>query len=102
MNKNYVVVWEYVVRTGLEREFEGAYAADGIWGKFFAASTDYIGTELLRDRSTARYWTIDRWTSGHARRQFIDEHRTEYDRIDGDCAHLTQAEIELGEFDAID
>src|SRR5262245_2139467 len=61
---SHVIVWEFRVRAGCEREFEEAYGPGGAWAQLFAASPDCLGTELLRDEADhRRYLTVDRWGS---------------------------------------
>ena len=51
--------------------FEAAYGPEGSWAKLFSTSTEYLGTELLRDAYiSGTYLTIDRWGSEEAFRAF--------------------------------
>ena len=97
----YVIIWEYVPRAGAEDEFERACRPDGLWGAFFRQSRHYRGTELLKDVTRRRYWTIDRWDTRESHEQFIAEHQHRYDEIDRRCAELTEAEKELGHFEVV-
>ena len=62
----YVIVWQFEVRPGCEREFERAYGADGDWAQFFRTGTGFVSVELLRDpRNPSAYSTIEAQCGGH-------------------------------------
>ena len=95
----FVVVWEFRVRSGKRRQFETVYGADGVWAKLFRSSKGYIRTDLIRDLKTPRrYMTIDVWTSRAAYARFKKENRAEYRAIDEKCGSLTDGELQVGEF----
>ena len=97
--KEFVVVWEFRVKSGKRREFERAYGPDGVWVKLFRRGKGYIRTDLIRDLKTPRrYLTLDLWTSREAYARFKKENRAEYRAIDERCASLTDAEVKVGEF----
>ena len=57
---DFIIIWEFRVRTGKRRAFEKVYGPDGDWGQFFRTGKGYICTELLSDRGTPlRYLTLD-------------------------------------------
>ncbi|MGH2568150.1 MAG: antibiotic biosynthesis monooxygenase family protein [Bacteroidota bacterium] len=93
----YVVIWEFLAKTGLEAEFERAYGPEGVWVSLFRTDEGYLGTELLHSLDGI-YLTVDRWSSREAYENFKDRNRSEYDAIDRRCAHLTERERELGTF----
>ncbi len=98
----YVILWEFRVRQGREKEFEEAYGPAGTWGRFFARGEGYRGTDLHRDLAGGRrYVTIDRWTSQAAYETFRDRHREEYEAIDARCEALTEHESPLGSFASV-
>lgn len=98
----HVMVWEFRVRRGLERQFEEAYGPDGVWAGFFNRGRGYLGTELLRDIGTSgRYVTVDRWDSREAFEAFREERAAEYETIDRQCEALTESETPVGSFFAI-
>jgi heme-degrading monooxygenase HmoA len=95
----FVIVWEFRVRRGKQREFERVYGAEGDWARFFRRGHGYIRTELIRDVETPRrYLTIDLWTSRPAYLRFKKKNRHEYLAIDEKCASLTRDEVKIGEF----
>lgn len=95
----FVVVWEFEPHPAAAPEFERAYGPEGLWAPLFQRSTDYLGTELLRNLDRpGHYVTIDRWTSREAYERFRTERAAEYRAIDERCAGLTQHEAFLGAF----
>lgn len=97
----YVVVWSFDVTDERRPEFERAYGPDGAWARLFSRSSDYRGTELLRDgERNGRYLTVDRWTSFSAYESFRAQWKAEYEALDRTCAALTHGETRLGAFDA--
>jgi heme-degrading monooxygenase HmoA len=72
---SHVIIWEFVVREGREREFEEVYGSKGAWAVLFAKSAEHLGVELLRDTAAPRrFVTIDRWTSKDSFARFRQEH----------------------------
>jgi heme-degrading monooxygenase HmoA len=95
----FVVIWEFRIRSGKHRAFERIYGPDGDWARLFRTGKGYIRTELIRDLETSRrYLTIDHWSSRKAYARFKKEKRTEYQAIDEKCALLTECEVLAGEF----
>jgi heme-degrading monooxygenase HmoA len=98
----YIIIWEYQVRAERVAEFEEIYSATGAWAKLFQKSKDYLGTELLADeKESHRYITIDRWRSSRDYESFLAESKSEYERLDAQCAGLTEQETLLGRFETI-
>jgi len=56
-------MWEFQVRTGMEKRFEQGYGAKGDWARFFGQDDAFIGTELVHDKGERTYVTLDFWTS---------------------------------------
>jgi len=95
----FVIVWEFHARANKQREFEKAYAPDGVWGTLFRSGDGYIRTELIRDREDPlRYVTIDVWQSRQAYERFKKKNWAEYQAIDKKCESLTRSEKLIGEF----
>lgn len=91
------VVWEFTVRADAVERFERAYGPAGEWARLFARHAGYRGTALLRDLSTpGRYLTVDSWDTIGQRAQMLSREPDEYERIDRECAALTESERELG------
>ncbi len=96
----FTYVWSYEVRDTREADFERLYGPDGGWAQLFRKSSNYLGTDLLRDRKNKnRYLTVDRWDSEPAHRTFVSEHREEFDELDRQGEVLTQDESFVGDFD---
>jgi hypothetical protein len=94
---SHVIVWEFLVKSGREGEFEDVYGARGAWARLFAKSPDHVGTELLRDTTTPnRYLTIDRWKAAGSFGEFREAHRAEYEALDARCEGLTEREAKVG------
>ncbi len=96
----YLAIWEFRVKPGSIAEFERVYGPDGLWARLFRRSVEYLGSELLRDQGrSCRYLTIDRWTSHEALRKFKQDFGAEYAALDKKCEVLTEAELQLGDFE---
>jgi heme-degrading monooxygenase HmoA len=97
----FVVVWQFEVDEEKIAAFETAYRTEGSWARLFRLSSDYKGTELLRDAYvTGKYLTIDRWTSEEAYRAFRRDHDAEYETLDRACDDLTSRESRIGTYAA--
>ncbi|HEX4425420.1 MAG TPA: hypothetical protein VH079_08465 [Terriglobales bacterium] len=95
----YLVVWEFVVKPGMEAGFEEVYGPSGDWVRLFRKDENYLGTELNRGQGDLfRYVTLDFWVSEKAYREFRKKHRDEYQVIDQKCEQLTESERELAKF----
>lgn len=100
-DRHYLAVWEFQVKAECVGEFERVYGRDGLWAQLFRKSTEYLGTELVRDLERAgRYLTIDRWTSREVLGEFKQRFAGEYAALDKTCERLTEAEKLVGEFEA--
>lgn len=98
----YVLVWEFIIRAECQDEFQAIYGPQGDWARLFRRSEGYERTELLHDASGAlRYITLDYWKSRQAFEHFQREHRAEYQALDNRCAHLTEKETRVGEFEVV-
>ena len=97
----FVVVWQFEVAEEKIAAFEAAYSPEGSWAQLFRLSSDYKGTELLRDAYvTGKYLTIDRWSSEEAYRAFRRDHDAEYETLDRACDDLTSRETRIGTYAA--
>lgn len=95
----YVIIWRYRVDPAELAKFEKAYGPKGEWAKFFSASPDYLGTELLvDDERPGEYVTIDRWRSEEACSGFLADHEADYDRLDRRFQALTLTENRVGAY----
>ena len=95
----FVVVWQFEIAEEKIAAFEAAYGPEGSWAQLFRSSSDYRGTELLRDAYIAgSYLTIDRWTSEEAYRAFRKTHDSDYENLDRACDALTSRETRIGTY----
>jgi hypothetical protein len=101
-NSNFVVVWEFWVSPGSERQFEVAYGPLGAWVALFGSDPAYGGTRLVRDLAEPRrYLTFDYWASSAAYDSFRERHVVGYLVIDRECERLTEGEKEIGRFEGV-
>lgn len=99
--RHYLAVWEFQVRAECGPEFEKIYGPVGRWAELFRLSSEFLGTELVRDLKVAgRYLTFDRWTSREALHKFKQQFAAEYAALDRQCERLTEAEALIGEFES--
>ena len=92
-------MWEFQVRTGMEKRFERGYGAKGDWERFFAQDESYMGTELIHNLNGERtYVTLDFWTSQEAYDEFRNRHLAKYKALDRKCQEMTESEREIGRF----
>jgi heme-degrading monooxygenase HmoA len=97
----FVVVWQFEIAEEKITAFEAAYGPEGPWAELFRSSSEYQGTELLRDAYVSgTYLTIDRWASEQAFRDFRRTHDTEYEAVDRSCDALVSRETRIGAFTA--
>jgi hypothetical protein len=95
----FVVVWQFEIAEENVAAFEAAYGSNGSWAQLFRSSSDYQGTELLRDAYVpGTYLTIDRWASEAAFRTFRKEHDAAYESLDRSCDVLTLRETRVGAY----
>jgi len=100
--RQYVVIWEFQVNPEAKLAFEQAYGPAGDWARLFSRSSDYRGTQLLRDTNRpGRLLTFDHWTSREAFHQFKQTHQAAYDALDKQFEALTRNESLLGEFESL-
>ena len=96
------IVWEFRVRAGMEREFEGLYSSSGDWARLFAKSEGYNGTTLMQDATEPRrYLVIDVWRDAASFAAFKHAHGTEYAALDKDCERLAEREVHVGTFEPL-
>lgn len=95
----FVVVWQFQIAEEKIAVFEAAYGPEGTWAQLFRKSSEYRGTELLRDAYVSgSYLTIDRWTSEEAFRSFRKENDSAYESLDRSCDELTERETRVGAY----
>jgi heme-degrading monooxygenase HmoA len=93
------VVWQFEIAEEKVAAFEAAYGPEGAWAQLFRTSTEYQGTELLRDAYIpGSYLTIDRWASEDAFRAFRKRHDGDYETLDRACDEVTSRETRIGAY----
>jgi heme-degrading monooxygenase HmoA len=98
--KVFVYVWEFIVKSARQREFEKAYGPQGEWVKLFSQGKGYLGTELHQDQTNPmRYITIDYWRSREDRDSFRSTFAREFQRLDALCESFIVQEKFMGDFD---
>jgi heme-degrading monooxygenase HmoA len=99
----FVVIWEFTLRPGMQKQFEEAYGDCGPWVSLFRQDPAYIRTELIRDVNEAnRYLTLDIWESEAAYEAFRECRENEYENIDAKCEQMKEAEREVGKFSGLE
>ena len=95
----FVVVWQFEIAEEKISAFEAAYGPEGNWAQLFRSSSEYLGTELLRDTyNSGSYLTVDRWASEDASRSFRKENDAAYEALDRTCDALTSRETRIGAY----
>ncbi len=98
----FTAIWEFQVKKAHKAQFEEAYGESGAWVRLFKKSSEYLGTQLLKDEANEnRYITIDQWSSRKAYEKFRQEHEAEYKEIDKVCEDWTEFENEIGRFEEV-
>ncbi|HEY6251935.1 MAG TPA: antibiotic biosynthesis monooxygenase [Candidatus Angelobacter sp.] len=93
----YVMVWEFRVKAGLEAKFVEEYGPEGSWARLFRKSEGYLRTELVKDvAAERRFLTLDYWKSEEEFNRFRKQHLAEYERLDKEFEGLTEQETRLG------
>jgi heme-degrading monooxygenase HmoA len=96
----FVVLWQFQVKSGLEKEFEKVYGPEGAWAALFRGSPAWRGTRLLRDSSLhGRFITMDFWDSQAAYDAFRMKNAGAYKDLDKRCEMLTESETRVGSFE---
>ena len=98
----FLVLWEYKVKSGSEKQFEEVYGPAGDWARLFRTDSHYRETRLLRDpfRSNV-YLTLDFWASRNSYEDFLTSHKVEYQSIDALGESLTTNERRLGAYELV-
>ena len=95
----FVIIWKFIPKKGLEKQFEEAYGPHGLWIELFSKTNDYLGTSLLREIDSENiYLAVDRWNSKEAYNAFKLRFFEEYHLIDRQCRQLTESEEFSGEY----
>ena len=93
----YLIIWEFNVPVGMEKQFEQTYGPQGEWAQLFRRDEAFLGTELTRSRD-GTYLTLDFWKSQTAYEAFLQRHAADYKAIDQKCEQITESEREVGKF----
>lgn len=99
----FLVLWEYEVKPGSEKQFEKLYGPAGDWAQLFRTDSHYRETRLLHDPLRSNiYLTLDFWTSRDSYETFMATHKSEYQAIDSLGEDLTLHERRLGAYELVD
>lgn len=97
-----MVIWEFLVRPGMGRQFEAEYGPKGEWAGLFVQDKNYFGPQLIRSvRDRRVYLTLDFWKSNRAYESFRKRHAAAYKAIDARCEGLTESEREVGRYGSV-
>ena len=78
-----MVVREFWVSEGRERDFESIFGPDGIWPEMLRRSRQYLGSELrFKLRTERRFRLMDYWESHTGFEAFRRIHQLDCDRFD--------------------
>jgi len=95
----FVILWQFDIAEEKVSAFEEAYGPTASWARLFGRSSEYLGTELLRDAYVpGRFVTVDRWENEEAFRAFRATHDADYEALDRACDSLVAAESRIGAF----
>jgi len=99
----FVILWQFDIAEDKLAAFEESYGPAGKWAQLFRASSEYYGTELLRDQHVpGRFVTVDRWSSLDAFVAFRRDHDADYEALDRASDSLTSAEVRIGSFEVVE
>jgi hypothetical protein len=77
-----VIVREFWVREGCERNFEEVFGPAGIWSELLQRSDQYVRTELrLQSGVERRYRVLDYWISHLGFEGFREQYQTECEKL---------------------
>jgi hypothetical protein len=96
-----VVVREFWVREGCERNFAKVFGADGLWSELLRRSDEYLRTELRAEPGAERrYRTFDYWESHLGFERFREQYQADCDKLSRLIANeeWIEREILLGSF----
>jgi hypothetical protein len=79
-----VVVREFLVGEGRERDFEKVFGPGGIWVELLGNSKQYLGTQLRVELNTGRLFEVkvlDYWRSHWGFERFRGQFQPKYERF---------------------
>ena len=98
----FLVLWEYEVKSGSEKQFEDVYGPVGDWAQLFRTDSHYRETRLLQDSFRSNvYLTLDFWASRDSYEKFLATHKVEYQAIDALGESLTASERRVGAYEMV-
>lgn len=98
--KQYIYIWEYIIKNENRGIFEGYYKSEGKWHLFYSKSDGFIKCELLKDSlNQQRYIALDYWKLKSSKNDIILKYSDEYKKIDSECSELTERNRFMGEFE---
>lgn len=94
----YLVIWRYRIHPQHRDEFEAVYSCEGEWAQLFRKFEGHIRTELLHDKTTGEYMTIDYWRDIDTYTSFHNAGHQAYKDLDDKCERFTEKETFVGAF----
>ena len=99
----FVLAYRYRVADDSRGTFEETYSPDGPWGRLFAQTDGYRGTELMAsEEEPGVYLVLDRWEARAAHVAFMAAHGPAYETFGRECETLWLEELRLGAFDVLE
>ena len=97
------IMWEFIVKTGREDDFERLYGADGEWTAANRVSRSYLGTSFLRDQTNPlRYVVTEYWSEMVVNERHRKHSAALTAEVQAQQATLVDAVEPLGIFTALD
>jgi len=96
-----VIVREFVVAEGSEKDFKKVFGSEGIWSELLRRSAEYLGTDCrLEAAAERRYRVLDYWLSHESFEDFRQKYQLEYEKFSRLIASegLVERETLLGSF----
>jgi len=94
-----LIIWEYWIAHGREKEFAEMYGPNGDWAKLFDEAPGYVRSDLLLDKQDpSRAIVMDWWESRQQYTAFLHEFKAEYEAINARAEMLNSSECCLGWF----
>jgi heme-degrading monooxygenase HmoA len=99
MADEFVALWSFEVRPESRSAFLSAYGSGGDWEQLFLRASGYLGSELWEELDRGgHFFTVDRWSSLEAYREFLVHVAAVYDEIDRRCQPWMLRENAVGRF----
>ena len=98
----FLVLWEFEVKPGCEKQFERVYGPGGDWDLLFRRVPHHARSHLFRDTEKPRvYLTADYWLSRKSYQDFLSAQDVEYQALDSTAEELTENERHVGSYETL-